>query len=110
MKDFFFLGFKITADEDFSHEIKRHLPRGKKIMNILDSIVKSRDIILATNICLVKAVFFPVVMYGCEIWTIKKVECQRIDTFELWSWRRLLRILWTAKSDQSVLKEISPEY
>ena len=79
-------------------------------MTILDSIVKSRDTILATNVCLVEAVFFPVVMYGCESWTIKKVECQRIDTFELWSWRRLLRILWTARSNQSVLKEISPEY
>ena len=102
--------FKITADKDFSHEIKRHLLHGKKIMTILDSIVKSRDTILATNVCLVEAVFFPVVMYGCESWTIKKVECQRIDTFELWSWRRLLRILWTARSNQSVLKEISPEY
>ena len=109
--DFIFLGPKLTADGDCSHEIKRHLLRGKKVMSNLDSILKSRDITLSTNVCLVKAMTFPVVMYGSESWTIKKAEHQRIDAFELWCWRRLLRVPWTAsKSNQSILKEISPEY
>ena len=109
--DFIFLGSKITADGGCSHEIKRRLPLGRKVMTNLDSILKSRDITLPTKVCLVKAVVFPVVMYGCESWTIKKAECQRIDAFELWCWRRLLRIPWTARrSNQSILKEISPEY
>ena len=103
--DFIFLGSKITADGDCSHEIKRHLFLGKKVMTNLDSIFKSRDITLPTKVCLVKAMVFPVVMYGFESWT----EHQRIDAFELWCWRRLLRILWTARrSNQSILKEISP--
>ena len=106
--DFFFLGSKITADGDYSHEIKRRLLLGRKVMTNLDSILKSRDIILPIKVCLVKAMVFPVVMYGCESWTIKKAECQRIDAFELWCWRRLLRVPWT--SNQSVLKEINPEY
>ena len=102
---------KITADGDCSHEIKRCLLLGRKAMTNLDSILKSRDITLPTNVCLVKAVVFPVVMYGCEGWTIKKAECQRIDAFELWCWRRLWRVPWTARrSNQSILKEISPEY
>ena len=106
-----FGGSKITADVDCSHEIKRHLVLGRKVMTNLDSILKSRDITLPTKIHLVKAIDFPVVMYGCESWTIKKAECQRIDAFELWCWRRLLRVPWTAKrSNQSILKEISPEY
>ena len=109
--DFIFLGFRITADGDCSHEIKRHLLLGRKVMTNLNSILKSRDITLSTKICLVKAMVFPVVMYGCESWTIKKVECRRIDAFELWCWRRLLRVPWTARrSNQSILKEISPEY
>ena len=109
--DFRFLGSKITADGDCSHEIKRYLSLGRKAMTNLDSILKSRYIILPTKVHLVKAMVFPVVMYGCESWTIKKVEHQRIDAFELWCWRRLLRVLWTAKrSNQSILKEISPEY
>ena len=109
--DFIFLGFKITADGDWSHEIKRCLFLGRKVMTNLDSILKSRDIVLPTKICLVKAVVFPVVMYGCESCTIKKDEHQRIDAFELWCWRRLLRVPWTARSsNQSILKEISPEY
>ena len=109
--DFIFLGSKITADGDCSHEIKRRLPLGRKAMTNLDSILKSRDITLPTKVLLVKAMVFPVVMYGCESWTIKKAECRRIDAFELWCWRRLLRVLWTARiSDQSILKEISPEY
>ena len=109
--DFIFGGSKITADGDCSHEIKRHLLFGRKVMTNLDSILKSRDITLPTKIHLVKAMVFPVVMYGCESWTIKKAEHQRIDAFELWCWRRLLRVLWTAKrSNQSILKEISPEY
>ena len=104
-------GSKITADGDWSHEIKRRLLLGRKVMTNLDSILKSRDITLPTNVCLIKAMVFPVVMYGCESWTIKKAECRRIDAFELWCWRRLLRVLWTArKSNQSILKEISPEY
>ena len=109
--DFIYLGSKIIANGDCSNEIKRHLFLGRKVMTNLDSILKSRDITLPTNACLVKAMVFPVVMYGCESWTIKKAECQRIDAFELWSWRRLLRVLWTARrSNQSILKEISPEY
>ena len=102
---------KITADGDCSHGIKRHLLLGRKVMTKLDSIFKSRDITLPTKVSLVKAMVFPVVMYGCESWTIKKAECQRIDAFELWCWRRLLRVPWTARrSNQSVLKEIIPEY
>ena len=109
--DFIFLGSKITADGDCSHEIKRHLLLGRKVMTNLSSILKSRDITLPTKVQLVKAMVFPVVMYGCESWTIKKAEHQRIDTFELWCWRRLLRVPWTAsKSNQSILTEISPEY
>jgi len=109
--DFIFLGFKITADGDCSHEIKRRLLLGRKAMTNLDSILKSRDITLPTKVRLVKAMVFPVVMYGCESWTIKKAECQRIYAFELWYWRRLLRVPWTARrSNQSILKEISPEY
>ena len=106
------MGSKITADGDYSHEIKRCLFLGRKAMTNLDSILKiSRDITLPTKVCLVKAMVFPVVMYGCESWTIKKAECQKIDAFELWCWRRLLRVPWTARrSNQSVLKEISPEY
>ena len=106
----FFWGSKITADGDCSHEIKRHLLLGRKVLTNLDSILKSRDITLPTKVRLVKAMVFPVVMYGCEIWTIKKAECKRIDAFELWCWRRLLRVPWTARrSRQSILKEISPE-
>jgi len=108
--DFIFLGSKITADGDYSHEIKRHLLLGRKAMTNLDSILKSRDITLPTKVRLVKAMVFPVVMYGCESWTIKKAECRRTDAFELWCWRRLLRVPWTARrSNQSTLKEISPE-
>ena len=109
VRDFIFLGSKITADGDFSHEIKRRLLLGKKVMTILDSIFKSRDIALSTKVCLLKAMVFPAVMYGCEGWTVKSAECQRIDVFELWCWRRLLRVPWTARrSNQSILKEISP--
>ena len=109
--DFIFLGSKITADGDSSHEIKRHLFLGRKVMNNLDIVLKNRDITLPTKFRLVKAMVFPVVMYGCERWTVKKAECQRIDAFELWCWRRLLRVSWTARrSNQSILKEISPEY
>ena len=109
--DFIFLGSKITADSDCSHEIKRCLLLGIKVMTNLDSVLKSRDIILPTKVCLVKAMVFPVVMYGRESWTIKKAECQRTDAFELWCWRRILRVPWTAgRSNQSTLKEISPEY
>ena len=109
--DFIFLGYKITADDNCSHEIKRHLLLGRKIITNLDSILKSRYITLPTKVHLVKAMVFPVVMYGCESWTIKKAECQRIDAFELWCWRRLLRVPWTARrSNRSILKEISPEY
>ena len=111
MSDFIFGGSKITADGDCSYEIKRHLLLGRKVMTNLDSILKSRDITLPTKGCLVKAMVFSVVMYGCESWTIKKAECRRIDAFELWCWGRLLRVPWTAKrSNQSILKEISPEY
>ena len=108
--DFIFLGSKITADGDYSHKIKRWLLLGRKAMTNLDSILKSRDITLPTKAHIVKAMVFPVVMYGCESWTVKKAECQRIDAFELWCWRRLLRVPWTArKSNQSILNEIIPE-
>ena len=107
--DFIFLGSKITADDDCSHEIKRRLFLGRKVMTNLDSILKSKDITLPTKVCLVKAMVFPVFMYGCKIWTIKKAERRRIDAFELWCWRRHLRVPWTArKSNQSILKEVSP--
>ena len=107
--DFILRGSRITADGDCSHEIKRRLLLGRKVMTSLDSILKSRDITLSTKVCLVKAMVFPVVMYGCEIWTVKKAECRRIDAFELWCWRRLLRVPWTARrSNQSILMEISP--
>ena len=109
VSDFIFEGSKITADGDCSHDIKRHLLLGRKVMTNLDSMLKSRDITLPTKVHLVKAMVFPVVMYGCESWTEKKTDCQRIDAFELWCWRRLLRVPWTARrSNQSVLKEISP--
>ena len=109
--DFIFLGSTIIADGDFSHEIKRHLFLGRKAMTNLDSILKSRDFTLPTKVQLVKAMVFPVVMYGYESWTIKKAECQRIDAFELWCWRRLLRVPLTARrSNQYTLREISPEY
>ena len=111
MTEFIFLGSKITVDADSSHEIKRHLLLGRKAMTNLDITLKRRDITLPTKIHLVKAMVFPVVMYGCESWTIKKAEHQRIDAFELCCWRRLLRVPWTARrSIQSILKEISPEY
>ena len=110
VSDFNFLGSKITADSDCSHEIKRCLLLGRKVMPNLDSILKSRDITLPTKVRLVKVMVFPVVMYGCESWTLKKAERQKIDAFELWCWRRLLRVPWTARrSNQSTLKEISPE-
>ena len=110
-RDFIFFGSKITANGDCSHEIKRRLLLGRKAMTNLDSILKSRDITLPTKVHLAKAMVFPVVMYGSESWTIKKAECQRIDAFELWCWRRLLRVPWTARrSNQAILKEISPEY
>ena len=105
--DFIFLGSKITVDGDYSHEIKRHFFFGRKAMTNLDSILKSRDITLLTRVPIVKVMVFPVVMYGCERWTIKKVEHQRIDAFKLWCWRRLLRVPWTARSNQSILKEIN---
>ena len=109
--EFIFLGSRITADGDCSHELKRYLLLGRNAMTNLDSILKSRDIILPTKVHLVKAMVFPVVMYGCESWTVKNAECQGIDAFELWCWRRLLRVPWTARrSNQSILKEISPEY
>src|SRR5574337_117890 len=109
VSDFIFSGSKINADGDCSHEIKRCLLLGRKVMTSLDSIFKSRDITLPTNVRLVKAVVFPVVMYGCESWTVKKAECRRFDASELWCWRRLLRVPWTARrSNQSILKEISP--
>ena len=111
VSDFIFLGSQIIADGDWSHEIKRCLLLGRKGVTNLDSILKSRDITLLTKVHLVKAMVFPVVMYGCETWTIKKAEGQRIDAFELWCWRRLLRVPWTARrSNQFILKEISPEY
>ena len=109
--DFILGGSKITADGDCSHEIKRRLLLGRKVMTNLDSMLKSRDITLPTKVPLVKAMVFPIVMYGCESWTVKKAECQRIDAFELWCWRKLLRVLWTAgRSNMSNLKEINPEY
>ena len=111
VSDFIFWGSKITADGDCSHEIKRHLLLGRKIMTNLDSILKSREITLPTKVHLVKAMVFPVVTYGCESWTVKKAERRRIDAFELWCWRRLLRVPWTARrSNQFILREISPEY
>ena len=110
VRDFIFLGSKITADGDCSQEIKRPLLLGRKVMTNLDSILKSRDITFPTKVHLVEAIIFPVVMYGCEIWTIKKAECQRTDAFELWCWRRLLRVPWAGRrSNLSILKEISPE-
>ena len=109
--DFIFLGSKITADSDCSHEIKRHLLLGRKAMVSLNRVLKSQDIILPTKDHIIKAMAFHIVLYGCESWTIEKTECQRIDAFELWCWRRLLRILWTEKrSNQSILKEINPVY
>ena len=109
VSDFIFVGSKITADGDCSHEIKRRLLLGRKVMTNLDSILKSRDITLPTKACLVKAMVFLMVMYACESWTVKKAECQRIDAFQVWCWRRLLRVPWTARrSNQSILKEISP--
>ena len=109
VSDFILGGSKITADGDCSHEIKRHLLLERKVMTNLESMLKSRDITLSTKVCLVKAMVFPVVMYGYESWTVKKAECQRIDAFELWCWRRLLRVPWTARRpNQSILKEISP--
>ena len=111
VEDFIFLGSKITVDGNCSHEIKRHLLLGRKVMTNLDNILKSRDITLPTKVCLVKVMVFSVVMYGCESWTIKKAERWRIDAFELWCWRRLLRVPWTARtSNQFILKEINPEY
>ena len=109
--NFIFLGSIITTNGDCSHDIKRCLLLGRKAMTNLDSILKSRDITLPTKVCIVKTMVFPVVVYGCESWTIKKAECQRIDVLELWCWRRLLRVLWTARrSNQSILKEINPEH
>jgi len=109
MTDFIFLGSKITADSDCSHETKRHLLLGRKAMISLNRVLKSRDITLPTKDHIIKAMAFPIVLYGCKSWTIEKTECQRIDAFELWCWRRLLRILWTEKrSNQSILKEINP--
>ena len=109
VSDFIFLGSKITADGDCSHEIKRRLLLGGKVMTNLDSIFKSRDITLPTKVHSVKAMVLPVVMFGCESWTVKKAECRRIDAFELWCWKRLLRVPWTARRhNQSILKEISP--
>ena len=108
---FYFLGLQNHLNGDCSHKIKRYLLHGKKAMTNLDSILKSRDTTLQTKVCLVKAMVFPIVMYGCENWTIREVECRRIDTFELWCWRWLLRAPWTvSRSNQSILKEISPEY
>ena len=109
--DFLFMGSKLTTDGDCSHEIKRHLLLGRKVMTNLESTFKSRDITLPTKVRLVKAMVFPVVMYGCESWIVKKAECRKIDAFELWCWRRLLRVPCTAgRSNQSILKEISPDY
>ena len=111
VRDYIFLGSKLTADGDCSHEIKRCLLLGRKAVTNLDSIYKSRDITLPTKVHLVKAIVFPIVIYGCESWTIKKTEGQRIDAFELWCWRRLLKVPWTARrSNQSMLKDINPEY
>ena len=109
--NFLFLGSKITADGNYSHEIRRHLLLGRKAMTNLDSVLKSRDITLPTKVCIIKAMVFPVVTYGCESWTIKKVDSQKIGAFKLWCWKRLLRVPWTARrSNQSILKEINPEY
>ena len=109
VSDFIFLSSNITVDGDYSHEIKSCLFLGRRVMTNLDNILKSRDITLPTKVCLVKAMVFPVLMYGCESWTIRRAECRRIDAFELWCWRRLLRVPWTARrSNQSILKEISP--
>ena len=109
--DFIFLGSKTTADSECSHEIKRHLLLGRKSMTNLDGVLKSRDVILPTKVCIVKAMVFPVVMYGCGNCTVKKAECQRIDAFKLWCWKRHLRVSWKARrSNQSILKEINPEY
>ena len=109
--DFIFLDSKITADGDCSHEIKRHLLLGRQAITNIDSVLKTRDVTLLTKVCIVKAMVFPGVMYGCEIWTIKKAEHQSIDAFELWCWRRLLKVPWTARrSNQSILKEISPKF
>ena len=109
--DFIFFSSKTTVDGDCSNEIKRCLLLGRKAMTNLDSILKSKDITLLTKVCLIKAMVFPVVMYGCESWTIKKAECQRLDAFKLWHWKRLLRVPWTERrSNQSILKEINPEY
>ena len=110
VRDFILGDSQMTADGDCSHEIKKHVLLGRKVMINLDSILRSRNITLPTKVCLVKAMVFPVVMYGCDSGTIKKAECQRIDVFELWCWRRLLTVPWTARSNQSTLKEISPEY
>ena len=110
-RDFIWGGSKITADGDCSHEIKRHLLLGRKVMTNLDSILKRRNITLPTKVHVAKAMVFPVVVYGCESWTMKKAECQRIDAVKLWCWRRLLRVPWTARgSNQSILREVSPEY
>ena len=108
--DFLFLGSKITTDSDCSHEIRRLLLLSKKVMTDLDSVLKSRNVILLTKVHIVKAMVFPVVTYSCESWTIKKAECQRIDALKLWCWRGLLKAPWTARSNQSVLREINPEY
>ena len=108
--DFLFLGLKITADSDCSCEIRRWMLLGRKAMTKLDGVLKCRDITLPTKVCIVRAIVFPVVTYCCESWTIKKAECQRIDAFELWCWRRLLRVPWTARSNQSILREINSEY
>ena len=111
IRDLIFLGSKVTVDGDCSHKIKRHLLLGREAMTNLDRILKSRDVTLPTKVHIVKAMIFPVVTYGCESWNIRKAECRRIDAFELWCWRRLLRVPWTARrSNQSILKEISPEY
>ena len=110
MTDFIFWGSKITVDGDCSHATKRRLLLGRKVMTSLDSILKSRAITLLTKVCLVKAMVFPIVTYGCVSWNIKKADCQKIGAFSLWCWRRLLRVLWTARSNQSILKKINPEY
>ena len=110
MTDFLFLGSKLTADGDCSHAIRRRLLLGRKAMTNLDSVLKSRDIILLTKVCIVKAMVFPMVMYGCESWTVKKAEHQRTNAFEWWCWRRHLKVPWTARLNQSILKEINPEY
>ena len=111
VSDFLFMGSKITADSDCSHEIRRRLLLGRKAMTNLDSVLKSRDVTLLTKVRIVKGMVFPVVTYGCKSWTIKKATCQKIDAFELWYWRRLLKVPWTARrSNQSVLREINPEY